>query len=155
MRNSERVKDLCYQYMPVSVHSDTFSADAYSSIRTSQHLLTTILHGDNGSMRSTGRCDFPWWCLDAGGGGVYGWSSLALEEAISFSIDRWSLVPEVKGMEGCNESQWKQQRRTWMSDVHIHTAHRRVIVLLFNALGPDWLRDEGAGSSMTVWEPRT
>ncbi|KAK0145317.1 Alpha-N-acetylgalactosaminide alpha-2,6-sialyltransferase 3 [Merluccius polli] len=33
------------------------------------------------------------------------WTS-ALEDAISFSIDRWSLAPEVKGMEeGCNKSQ--------------------------------------------------
>ena len=27
------------------------------------------------------------------GGGDYGWSFLAPEDAISFSVDRWSLVP--------------------------------------------------------------
>ncbi|CAL8322790.1 unnamed protein product [Merluccius merluccius] len=42
---------------------------------------------------------------DAGGGGDYKWTS-ALKGAVSFSIDRRSLVPEVKWMEeDCNESQ--------------------------------------------------
>lgn len=31
-RNSERVKELRCQYVQVSVHSDTFSSDAYSTI---------------------------------------------------------------------------------------------------------------------------
>ena len=40
--------------------------------------------------------------LDTGGGGVgggdYGWSFIALDDGISFSVTRWSLVPGGKGM---------------------------------------------------------
>ena len=33
-----------------------------------------------------------WWC-------DYGWSASAHEDVISFLADRWSLIPEGKGME--------------------------------------------------------
>lgn len=56
-----------------------------------------IYHGGNDSMTPAGRWFPPWWCLFAGGGdyggsvGDYRWTSL----------DRWSLVPSVNGMESC------------------------------------------------------
>lgn len=34
---------------------------------------------------------FPLWCLEAGDGADNGWSSLAMENSISISRDRWSL----------------------------------------------------------------
>ena len=42
----------------------------------------------------------------------YGWSSSALVDASPFPVDRWSLVPELKGMEeACDQSRWNNNRR--------------------------------------------